>query len=293
MTTSGSVEILLVPTAGLGTRMMPATKVFPKELLPIVDRPIIQIGVEEAVRSGIRRVVLVTNPGNTLTAAHFATDPSLEAVLAERGKVELLAMVRALSAMADVTSIPQPEPLGLGHAVRCGKDAVGDAPFAVMLPDDVVDADPPALRQMLDVFAEVAGPVLLVEPVPRAAVRQYGIIAAEPVHDGVVRVTDLVEKPDPDDAPSDLAIIGRYILTPDVFEMLEATGAGAGGEIQLTDGLRGLLATRPIHACVLAGTRLDAGSKLGYLKATLHFALKRPDFEPALRAELERLLGRV
>ncbi len=293
MTTSGFVETLLVPTAGLGTRMMPATKVFPKELLPIVDRPIIQIGVEEAVRSGIRRVVLVTNPGSTLTAAHFATDPSLEAVLAERGKVELLAMVRALSAMADVTSIPQPEPLGLGHAVRCGKDAVGDAPFAVMLPDDVVDADPPALRQMLDVFAEVAGPVLLVEPVPRAAVRQYGIIAAEPVHDGVVRVTDLVEKPDPEDAPSDLAIIGRYILTPDVFEMLEATGAGAGGEIQLTDGLRGLLATRPIHACVLAGTRFDAGSKLGYLKATLHFALKRPDFEPALRAELERLLGRV
>lgn len=293
MASSVTVDTLLVPAAGLGTRMLPATKAFPKELLPIVDRPIIQIGVEEAVRSGIRRIVLVTSPGNTLTESHFETDSALEAVLAERGKVELLAMVRALSTMAEVSSIPQPKPLGLGHAVLCGRDAAGDAPFAVMLPDDVIDADPPALRQMLDVFAEVRNPVLLVEQVPRAAVHQYGIIAAEPVRDGVVRVTDLVEKPTPGEEPSDLAIIGRYILTPDVFETIEATGAGAGGEIQLTDGLRQLLANRPIYACVLKGTRLDAGNKLGYLKATLHFAGKQPDLEPVLRAELKRLLGPV
>ena len=293
MATSATVDTLLVPTAGLATRMMPATKVLPKELLPIVDRPIIQIGVEEAVHSGIRQVVLVTSPGNTLTESHFATDPALEALLAERGKAQALTTVRALSAMADVSSIPQLEPLGLGHAVLCGRDAIGTAPFAVLLPDDVIDAEPPALRQMLDVFDEVEGPVLLVEQVPRAAVHQYGIIAAEPVRDGVVRVIDLVEKPDPDEAPSDLAIIGRYVLTPDVFETIEATGAGADGEIQLTDSLRQLLAYRPIHACVLKGTRLDAGSKLGYLKATLHFALKQSDLEPPLRLELERLLRHI
>ena len=287
MPTSASVRTVLVPVAGLGTRMLPATKTFPKELLPLVDRPIIQYGVEEAVRSGVRQVVLVTNPGSTLTASHFASNPALEAALADRGKIELLAAVRALTAMADVTSVPQEEPLGLGHAVLCGKEAIGDAPFTVMLPDDVIDADPPALRQMIDVFTEHDGPVLLVERVPERAVSHYGIIAGEPLADGVVRVTDLVEKPSPDDAPSNLAIIGRYVLTPDVFPALEATGTGAGGEIQLTDGLRRLLRERPIYACELSGTRHDAGNKLGFLKATIHFALKRPDLAPELRTFLK------
>ena len=286
MPTSPAVHDVLVPAAGLGTRMLPATRAVPKELLPLVDRPIIQYGVEEAARAGIRRVVLVTSPGNTLSAAHFAPAPELEAELAARGKPELLAVVRELAALADVTTVHQPAPRGLGHAVLCGRDAVGDAPFAVMLPDDVIDADPPALRQMLDVFADTGDPVLLVERVPHSAVSRYGIIAAEPVRDGVFRVTDLVEKPAAGDAPSDLAIIGRYLLTPDVFPALEATEAGAGGEIQLTDALRRLLDRRPIYACRLAGTRLDAGNRLGYLKATIHFALQRPDLAPDLRAFL-------
>ena len=287
MTTSAAVRSVLVPAAGLGTRMLPATKAVPKELLALVDRPIIQYGVEEAARSGVRRVVLVTNPGNTLTASHFAPAPELEAELGARGKPDLLAAVRALTALADVACVHQPRPLGLGHAVLCGRDAVGDAPFAVLLPDDVIDAEPPALRQMLDVFAARGGPVLLVERVPRAAVHRYGIVAAEPLGAGVFRVTDLVEKPSAADAPSDLAILGRYVLTPDVFDALESTDRGAGGEIQLTDGLRRLLRTRPIHACALNGTRLDAGDRNGFLKATIHFAAKQPALAASLREALD------
>ena len=287
MPTNAAVRTVLVPAAGLGTRMLPATRAVPKELLTVVDRPIIQYGVEEAVRSGVRRVVLVTNPGNTLTASHFAPAPTLEAELAARGKPDLLATVRALAALADVTTVHQPEPLGLGHAVLCGRDAVGDAPFAVMLPDDIIDAEPPALGQMLDVFAECGGPVLLVERVPRDAVHRYGIIAAEPIRDGVFRVTDLVEKPAAADAPSDLAIIGRYVLTPDLFPTLAATERGAGGEIQLTDGLRRLLRSRPIHACALNGVRLDAGNRSGFLKATIHFAAKQPALAADLREALD------
>lgn len=289
MPTNAAVRTVLVPAAGLGTRMLPATKAVPKELLTLVDRPIIQYGVEEAVQAGIRRVVLVTNPGNTLTASHFAPAPALEAALGAGGKTDVLATVRALTDLADVATVHQPEPLGLGHAVLCGRDAVGDAPFAVLLPDDIIDAEPPALGQMLDVFAACGGPVLLVERVPRDAVDRYGIIDAEPVGDGVFRVTDLVEKPAVADAPSDLAIIGRYVLTPDVFDTLAATARGAGGEIQLTDGLRNLLKTRPIHACALDGTRLDAGNRGGYLKATIHFAAR----QPALAADLREALDSV
>lgn len=287
MTTSAAVRSVLVPAAGLGTRMLPATKAVPKELLALVDRPIIQYGVEEAARSGVRRVVLVTNPGNTLTASHFAPAPDLETEIGARGKPGLLAAVRALTALADVTCVHQPRPLGLGHAVLCGRDAVGDAPFAVLLPDDVIDAEPPALHRMLDVFAGSGNPVLLVERVPRAAVHRYGIVDVTPVRDGVFLVNDLVEKPSAADAPSDLAILGRYVLTPDVFDALESTDRGAGGEIQLTDGLRRLLRNRPIHACVLDGTRFDAGDRNGFLKATIHFAAKQPALAASLREALD------
>ena len=289
MPTNVAVRSVLVPAAGLGTRMLPATKALPKELLTLVDRPIIQYGVEEAVQAGIRRVVLVTNPGNTLTAAHFAPAPALEAALGASGKADLLATVHRLTTLAAVDTVHQPEPLGLGHAVLCGRDAIGDAPFAVLLPDDIIDADPPALGRMLDVFAELDGPVLLVERVPRDAVHRYGIIAAEPVGDGVFRVTDLVEKPAVADAPSDLAIIGRYVLTPDVFDSLESTDRGAGGEIQLTDGLRTLLRARPIYACALDGTRLDAGNRAGFLRATIHFAAKQPALAADLRDALDSM----
>ena len=289
MTSLGTVSTLLIPAGGLGTRMLPATKVLPKELLPLVDRPIVQYGVEEAVRSGIRQVVLITNPENTLTTSHFNVNQTLESALAQNKKSELLETVRNLTTMANVTSLPQVEPRGLGHAVLCGKPAVGDHPFAVLLPDDVIDAEPAALQQMLDVFSETAGPVLLVERVPKTAVSRYGIIAADPVRNGVLRVTDLVEKPDQKDAPSEFAIIGRYILTPDIFESLKQTPVGTGGEIQLTDALRNLLAVRPIHACVLQGTRLDAGTKIGYVNAVLHFALKHPELGPELKETLKQL----
>ncbi len=283
------VRTVVFPAAGLGTRILPATKAFPKELLPLVDRPIIQYGVEEAVRSGIRHVVLVTSPGNTLTGAHFAPNPALEAVLEARGKADSLAVVRALSVLADVTTIHQDQPLGLGHAVLVTKEQVGDEPFAVVLPDDVIDADPPALRQMIDVFGEFGGPVLLVERVPHEAVHRYGIIEAAPLRAGVFEVRDLVEKPAPEKAPSDLAIVGRYILTPDVFTCLEETRKDAGGEIQLTDGLRGLLKKRPLYACELSGVRHDVGTKLGFLEASIYFAMKRPDLAPPLRAFLRTL----
>lgn len=284
-----SVRTVVFPVAGLGTRILPATKALPKELLPLVDRPVIQYGVEEAVASGIGRVVLVTSPDNTTTAAHFEANPRLEAILADRGKTEALEAVRAVTTMADITTVQQADPLGLGHAVLMAKNAVGDAPFAVALPDDVIDADPPALRQMRDVFDEFDGPVVLVERVPREAVDRYGVIDATLVRDGVFRVRDLVEKPDPESAPSDLAIIGRYILTPDIFEVLEQTGSGAGGEIQLTDGLRQLLEHRPLYACELSGVRHDVGTKLGYLKALLYFAMARPDLAAPLRDYLKSL----
>jgi UTP--glucose-1-phosphate uridylyltransferase len=286
---AASIRTVVFPAAGLGTRILPATKAFPKELLPIVDRPIIQYGVEEAVRSGIRQVVLVTSPGNTMTGAHFAPDPALEQVLADRGKLEALATIRTVSAMAAVTTVHQTEPLGLGHAVLMAEGHVGDDACAVVLPDDVIDADPPALRQMIDVFQELDGPVILVERVPHEAVGRYGIIDAEPIRDRVYKIRDLVEKPHPDDAPSDLAIIGRYILTPDIFAILESTGADTGGEIQLTDALRRLLETRPLYACELTGVRHDVGGRLGFIKASLHFALKRKDLGPALRDYLRAL----
>ena len=286
---SAPVRKVVFPAAGVGTRMLPATKALPKELLPLVDRPIIQYGVEEAVRSGMREVVLVTSPDNTLTASHFAPNEELEALLTARGKTQLLAVVQALSAMATVTTVHQVDPRGLGHAVLAAQEAVGDAPFAVVLADDVIDADPPALRQMADVHRELDGPVLLVERVPHEVVNRYGVIDPEPIRSGIHRVRDLVEKPSAEQAPSDLAIVGRYVLTPDVFRALEQTGEDTGGEIQLTDGLRRLLAQRPIYACELEGVRHDAGNKLGYLKATVHFALKRPDIGPALRDYLNSL----
>jgi UTP--glucose-1-phosphate uridylyltransferase len=284
-----SVHTVIFPVAGLGTRILPATKALPKELLPLVDRPVIQYGVEEAVASGIRRVVLVTSPDNMMTTAHFEKNPQLETVLADRGMTEELEAIRSITTIADVTTVQQANPLGLGHAVLMAKNAVGDAPFAVALPDDVIDANPPALRQIRDVFDEFDGPVVLVERVPRETVGRYGVIDATPVRDGIFRVRDLVEKPDPKNAPSDLAIIGRYILTPDIFEVLEQTGIGAGGEIQLTDGLRHLLERRPLYACELSGVRHDTGTKIGYLKALLYFAMARPDLASPLRAYLKLL----
>ncbi|MDP6582290.1 MAG: UTP--glucose-1-phosphate uridylyltransferase [Vicinamibacterales bacterium] len=277
MSTPPTVRKVVFPAAGLGTRILPATAVLPKELLPIIDKPVIQYGVEEALASGLPQIILVSSPGKTLLEDHFDRHPELEEILERRGKSALLDGLRDVATRMELSTVFQDEPLGLGHAVLVSRELVDDEPFAVALSDDVIDADPPALRQMLTVYNEVGGPVLLVERVPHDAVSRYGVIDGESLGGGVFKVRDLVEKPDPAEAPSDLTIIGRYILTPDIYPALEATSHDAGGEMQLTDGLRRLLKTRPIHAVELDGIRQDAGNKLGYLRAILYFARKHPD----------------
>jgi UTP--glucose-1-phosphate uridylyltransferase len=249
-------------------------------MLPLVDKPIIQYGVEEALASGVDNILLVTGRGKNAIEDHFDVSVELETFLESRGKHEMLAEVRKISNLINFAYVRQGEPLGLGHAVLVTRELVGNEPFAVILSDDVIDADPPALKQMIDVYDRVQGPVLCVERVPREDISSYGVIAYEPdpsLPAGVFRVTDLVEKPAVEQAPSDLAIIGRYILTPDIFASLEETARDRTGEIQLTNGLRHLLRSRPIYACEVDGVRHDTGNKLGFLKAVTYFALKRPD----------------
>jgi UTP--glucose-1-phosphate uridylyltransferase len=281
------------PAAGLGTRFLPATKAQPKEMLPLVDKPIIQYGVEEATAAGVDEIIIVTGRGKNAIEDHFDVSIELETFLESRGKRELAAEIRSISNLVESLSyVRQGEPLGLGHAVLTARPLVGDEPFAVILADDVIDATPSALAQMLDVFREVDGPVILVERIPKAQISGYGVIAADAVRPGVYRVRDLVEKPAPEDAPSDLAIIGRYVLTPDIFDALEdeaAAVASGTGEIQLTNGLRRLLGARPIYACEVTGVRHDTGNKLGFLKAVVYFGLRRPDLAGPFREYLDSL----
>src|SRR5688500_3706869 len=274
---SNTIRKAVFPAAGLGTRFLPATKAQPKEMLVLVDKPVIQYGVEEAVQSGVPNIILVTGRGKNAIEDHFDVAVELESYLEQRGKTALLEEIRKITAPINVAYVRQGEPLGLGHAVLVTRNLVGDEPFAVILGDDVIDARPPALRQMINVFEEVQGPVLAVERVPPEDVSAYGIIDAEEVRPGVFRIRDLVEKPPRDEAPSNLAIIGRYILTPDIFPALEATATDRTGEIQLTNGLRRLLRDRPIYGCRIDGVRHDTGNKLGFLKAVVYFALRRPD----------------
>jgi len=285
------VRKAVFPVAGLGTRFLPATKAQPKEMLPLVDKPIIQYGVEEALDSGVNNIILVTGRGKNAIEDHFDVSVELETFLEARGKRELLAEIRKISNLINVAYVRQGEPLGLGHAVLTTKDLVGPEPFAVILGDDVIDAKPPALRQMLDVFEEVEGPVLAVEQVPPENVSSYGVIDAEEVRPGVYRIRDMVEKPPRDEAPSNLAIIGRYVLTPDIFPALEETAREKDrtGEIQLTNGLRKLLKKRPIYGCRIDGIRHDTGNKLGFLKAVVYFALKRDDLSAPFRDYLRGL----
>jgi len=277
------------PAAGLGTRFLPATKAQPKEMLPLVDKPIIQYGVEEAVAAGVDNIILVTGRGKNAIEDHFDVSVELETFLEMRGKKELLAEIRKISNLINFSYVRQGEPLGLGHAVLVTRPLVGDEPFAVILGDDVIDANPPALRQMIDVFEDVQGPVLAVERVPKEDVSAYGIIDAEEIRPGVYRIRDLVEKPPRNEAPSDLAIIGRYILTPDIFPSLAATVSDRTGEIQLTNGLRHLLQSRPLYGCHIDGVRHDTGNKLGFLKAVVYFALRRPDLAEPFRDYLRTI----
>jgi len=283
------VRKAVFPAAGLGTRFLPATKAQPKEMLPLVDKPIIQYGVEEAVASGIDNIILVTGRGKNAIEDHFDVSVELETFLEARNKTDLLAEVRKISSLINVAYVRQGEALGLGHAVLVTRELVGQEPFAVVLADDVLDAEPAGLKQMVDVFDRVQGPVLAVERVPWDRVSSYGIVDVLCEADGIYTLRDLVEKPKREDAPSNLAIIGRYILTPDLFEELEITAQDRTGEIQLTNGLRRLLQKRPIYAYEIKGVRHDTGNKLGYLKAVVYFALKREDLAEEFREYLRSL----
>ncbi len=277
------------PAAGLGTRFLPATKAQPKEMLPVVDRPLIQYAVEEARDSGLDQIILVTGRGKNAIEDHFDVSFELEAMLAERGKEELLAQVQEISQMIEVAYIRQKQALGLGHAILQARDLVGDEPFAVLLADDLIDSKVPALAQMIRVFEKRGNPMLAVCEVPREDTGMYGIVAGKTIEERVLSVSGMVEKPKPADAPSNNAIIGRYILTPDIFEILANTPPDKRGEIQITDGLKTLLTRRPIDGYLFEGTRYDAGDKLGFLKATVEYALKREDLGADFRAYLRTL----
>ncbi len=279
------------PAAGLGTRFLPATKAQPKEMLPLVDKPIIQYVIEEAVESGLTNIIIVTGRGKNAIEDHFDVSYELEKLLEERGKTDLLGQVRTISNMINVSYVRQGETLGLGHAVLMARDLIGDEPFAVMLGDDIIDNPVPCMKQMIGVFEEHQGPVVAVHQVPRDEISAYGVIDGVPegTTGRVYKIRDMVEKPSAAEAPSDLAIIGRYILTPDIFEALAKTPRDRGGEIQLTNGLRDLKEKRPLFGYRFEGVRHDAGNKLGFLKATVEFALKRKDLGEPFRQYLKSL----
>ena len=287
-----TIRKAVFPAAGLGTRFLPATKAQPKEMLVLVDKPIIQYGVEEAMQSGVTNIIIVTGRGKNAIEDHFDIAYELESFLQQRGKTQQLEEIRKITQCIQVSYVRQGEPLGLGHAVLVTKALVGDEPFAVILGDDVIDANPPALKQMIDVYSRVDGPVLAVERVPMEDVSSYGVVAIDESADlgpGVHKIRDLVEKPPRNEAPSNLAIIGRYILTPDIYEALETTASDRTGEIQLTNGLRRLLKDRPLYACEIDGIRHDTGNKLGFLKAVVYFALHRPELAEPFKRYLESL----
>jgi UTP--glucose-1-phosphate uridylyltransferase len=283
------VRKAVFPAAGLGTRFLPATKASPKEMLPLVDKPLIQYVVEEAVASGIESIIIVTGRGKSAIEDHFDVSFELEKLLEERGKQAELKAMRAISSMARVSYVRQQEALGLGHAVLQARDLVGDEPFAVMLSDDIIDSKTPALRQLLDVYEKYDAPVLATFEVEGEAISRFGALDVEEIEDGIYKVRDMVEKPAFADAPSNLAIIGRYVLTPDIFDEIETTRPGAVGEIQITDAMRSLLKKRPFYAVRFEGTRHDAGDKLGFLIATVEFALHRSDLAPEFREYLKSL----
>ncbi|KPU42838.1 UTP--glucose-1-phosphate uridylyltransferase [Oxobacter pfennigii] len=273
------VKKAVIPAAGLGTRFLPATKAQPKEMLPIVDKPTIQYIIEEAVASGVEEILIITGRNKRAIEDHFDKSIELEMELKTKKKDDLLGLVEKISNMANIYYIRQKEPRGLGHAVLCAKNFVGNEPFAVMLGDDVVDSEVPCLKQMINIYNEYKTTVLGVQEVKREDVNKYGIVAPRPIEERVYKVKDLVEKPEVEDAPSNIAILGRYIITPQIFDILENTKPGAGGEIQLTDALKELLKNEAMYAYNFSGRRYDVGDKLGFLQATVEFALKREDLK--------------
>lgn len=284
----------VLPVAGLGTRFLPATKAQPKEMLPVVDKPLVQYAVEEVTASGIPLAIFVTGRGKDAIEDHFDVSYELEQLLAGRGKEQMLEQVRSISRLSQIIYVRQKHPLGLGHAILMAKDWVDNEPFAVLLSDDIIDAPIPCIKQMMNVYEQYGSTVVAIQQVEKNAVSSYGIIQGHPVEDGdrrnrLFRITDMVEKPRPEEAPSNLAIIGRYILTPGIFKELASTRRGAGSEIQLTDGLRRLLRKEPIYGYVFEGRRYDAGDKLGFLEATVEMALKTPELGKQFRKYLKSL----
>ena len=277
------IRTAVIPAAGLGTRFLPATKAQPKEMLPIVDKPCIQYIIEEAIDSGIEDILIITGRNKRAIEDHFDRAVELELTLKAQGKYDLLGLVQELSRVT-IHYVRQKEPKGLGHAVLCAKHFVGDEPFAVLLGDDIMDAEVPVLKQLMDVYEDCEGSVLGVQEVPKDRVSSYGVVKPVAVKERLWRADDLVEKPSVEEAPSRLAVLGRYIISPEIFGILEKTEPGRGGEIQLTDALKKLSEREPVHAYDFEGRRYDVGDKQGYLEATVDFALKRPDLrEPFLR----------
>ncbi|XOK60443.1 UTP--glucose-1-phosphate uridylyltransferase GalU [Paenibacillus elgii] len=283
------VRKAIIPAAGLGTRFLPATKAMPKEMLPIVDKPTIQYIVEEAIESGIEDIIIVTGKGKRAIEDHFDNYFELEQNLLSKGKIELLNEIQKSSSV-DIHYIRQKEPKGLGHAVWCARKFIGNEPFAILLGDDIVRADPPCLKQMIDVFTKYESPVLGVQPVPQDEVSRYGIVEGTKIRNDLFLVNKLVEKPDVDKAPSNLAIMGRYILTPDIFNILESQEKGSGGEIQLTDAISRLNLKEKIYAYLFDGIRYDVGEKMGFIKTTIEFALNRADLQKEMLGYLDQLM---
>jgi UTP--glucose-1-phosphate uridylyltransferase len=286
------VRKAVIPAAGWGTRFLPATKSLPKEMLPLVDKPVIQYIVEEAVASGIEQILIITAQGKEAIRNHFDRSPELERVLREKRDEKRLGEVQRVSRLADVSYVRQEEQLGLGHAVSMAKDLVGKEPFALFLPDDLIVAEVPAMKQMLRVFERWKGSIIAVEPVPREKTAAYGIVDPRKVEDRVHEVLGLIEKPSPENAPSNLGIVGRYILTPEIFDVLVRVTPGAGGEIQLTDALQLLRKDQKIYAYEFEGVRYDTGEPLGFLRASIEYALARPDLGPGIKEYLRQLASR-
>ena len=291
MPNTRKVRIAVIPAAGLGTRFLPATKAQPKEMLPIVDKPCIQYIIEEAIDSGIEDILIITGRNKRAIEDHFDRAVELEMMLKAQGKYELLGLVQELSRVT-IHYVRQKEPKGLGHAVLCAKHFVGDEPFAVLLGDDIMDAEVPVLKQLMDVYEDCGGSVLGVQEVPREKVSSYGVVKPVPVKERLWRAEDLIEKPPVAEAPSRLAVLGRYIITPEIFEILEKTAPGRGGEIQLTDALKKLSEREPVYAYEFEGRRYDSGDKQGFLEATVDFALKRPELRDQFLRYLLKTVGR-
>ena len=282
----------VIPVAGLGTRFLPATKTVPKELLPIVDIPAIQYVVQEAVDSGISEVIFVTGRGKDSIEDHFDEIPELEQVLEERGQKEAVQNLRQIAAMIEVVSVRQKKPLGLGHAVFCARDLVGDEPFAVLLSDDLIEAPVPCLRQLMEIFEEKRESVLALRRVPEDQVRRYGIVQGKELTKGLYEVENMMEKPQPHETPSRLAIIGRYILRPEIFSLLENVTPGKGGEIQLTDGISQLARQKKVYGYEFEGEHYDIGDKFGFVRATVAYALKRPELKEQTREYLQAVIDK-